>query len=62
MKNFLIAAVFAGAVAALAGCSTQPTAPVDDKSTTATPRHRHHGGCHDQRHQYLGRHGLARPA
>ncbi len=36
MKNFLIAAVMAATVAALAGCSTQPEAPVDDKST-ATP-------------------------
>jgi len=37
MKNFLIAAVMAAAVVTLfAGCSNQPTAPVDDKST-ATP-------------------------
>ncbi len=34
MKKFLIAAAM---VVVLAGCSTQPTAPVDDKSTTGTP-------------------------
>jgi peptidoglycan-associated lipoprotein len=38
MKKFLFAAALAVAIATtLAGCSTQPTAPVDDKSTTAPP-------------------------
>ena len=38
MKKFPFVAVMAVAiVTALAGCSTQPTAPVDDKSTTGTP-------------------------
>jgi len=37
MKKFLIAAFAVAIFAALAGCSTQPTAPVDDKSTTGTP-------------------------
>lgn len=38
MKKFLIAATMVVAiVTVLAGCSTQPTAPVDDKSTTGTP-------------------------
>jgi len=34
LKKFLIAAAM---VAALAGCSTQPSAPVDDQSTAGTP-------------------------
>jgi peptidoglycan-associated lipoprotein len=34
MKKYLFAAAMA---LLLAGCSTQPTAPVDDKSTTGTP-------------------------
>ena len=38
MKKSLFAAALAVAiVTTLAGCSTQPTAPVDDKSTTGTP-------------------------
>ena len=37
MKKFLIAAAMGAAiVAALAGCSTQPSAPVDDQSTAGT--------------------------
>jgi peptidoglycan-associated lipoprotein len=37
MKKFLIAAAVAAAiVVGLAGCSTQPTAPVDDQSTAGT--------------------------
>jgi peptidoglycan-associated lipoprotein len=34
MKKFLIAAVAVTYLAVLAGCSTQPSAPVDDKSAT----------------------------
>jgi peptidoglycan-associated lipoprotein len=37
MNKILFAAVAVAVVTALAGCSTQPTAPVDDKSTTGTP-------------------------
>ena len=37
MKKFLIAAIAVAIFAALAACSTQPEAPVDDKSTTGVP-------------------------
>ena len=37
MKKTLFAAMAVAMITALAGCSTQPTAPVDDKSTTGTP-------------------------
>jgi peptidoglycan-associated lipoprotein len=37
MNKILFAAMAVAIVTALAGCSTQPTAPVDDKSTTGTP-------------------------
>src|SRR5258705_5193679 len=37
MKRIQSAAIAVALVTALAGCSTQPTAPVDDKSTTGTP-------------------------
>ncbi|HEY5307665.1 MAG TPA: peptidoglycan-associated lipoprotein Pal [Casimicrobiaceae bacterium] len=35
MKNFLAAIITVACFAALAGCSTQPSAPVDDQSTAA---------------------------
>jgi peptidoglycan-associated lipoprotein len=35
MKKFLVAAIAVAYLAALAGCSTQPSAPVDDQSAAA---------------------------
>ena len=60
MKKFLIAAVLAGAVAALAGCSTQPTGAGRRQVDHGNARRRHHGGRHDQRHHHLGVTGTRR--